>query len=290
MTLELSIDIGKLQQKMKRLRPLANPCQRRLLTRLEFFISSKPRKTGEKLKIKKFPEKLLTLKLAGLKKELVFYFKIVRDSVGDSLELELLESFFIRKAKNEPKQRRSKKLPEPHELKVCLENCLNSGKLDQYWFILILFMSGRRGADVKRLDKNKMFRLGNYNWQVSVPFDKKNRKEIFFQLDFKVLDQNWCNMESTRCEAEFAQWLEVREGKIFDKVRIKNLASVTKTFTPHQLRSVRALLWTIEGSTDLEVMRKIGWSDARALATYRRLTGGQIRGRAREEGWRSINS
>ena len=210
--------------------------------------------------------------------------------MGHSLELELLESYFIRKAKVSPKHKRSKRLPEPEELKKCLENCLKTGKREYYWFIILLFLSGRRGADLKRLEKARMFRLENYLWQVSVPFDKKNKKQIFFQLDFKLLEFSWCGVEVTACESQFKNWLESREEEIFENVKIKNLSNMTKSFTPHQLRAVRALLWTLEGMSDQQVMVQIGWSDCRALATYRRLSGEQIRGRSREEVWRSINS
>ena len=288
----LTIPITDLSQSISNIKPFASPFQLRLIQRLEYFINSVKRPSGARLKVNKFAEKLAALNLSSGKNEIKFYFQIVEQILGPSLLLKMMLDHYIRviTANRKATAKESKNLPKPQDLRSSIRACNNKGRKDLAWFLIILFITGRRGRDLKRMALKKLIKLNDLTWQATIPRDKKNPHKVTFILDFRLCVEEWCGSGPTEASNNFENWIKERKGNLFESVCLKTLASNTLNFTPHQLRGVRAILWTLDGFSDGQVMEKVGWRDPKSLLRYRQLPGGLIQGRSREEIWMTIGS
>ena len=286
----LSVPVLDLKCSISNIKPFASPPQLRLLERLVYFLDSKSRPAGALLDVSSFALKLAGLGLTSGKSEIKFFFEIIEDLLGNSLLLTMIKNHSLRIHKEQLKSisPKEKNLPKSQDLRASIRSCQLKNRHDIAWFLILLFISGRRGKDLKRITVRKIQKLSTRCWEVTVPKDKKNNRKILFNLDFDLCNEEWCGSGPDKAGKDFECWLKSKKGKLFDSVCLSNLGSSTLNFTPHQLRSVRALILTLEGNSDSQVMDKIGWKDPQSLLRYRKLPGEQIKGKSREELWKCI--
>ena len=228
-----------------------------------------------------------SLSLTGLTKraqEIKFFYKLVSLVKPVTFLENLEESWALRSARKagSKKKRNIKIIPSPCSFKETIRQLHARKKYDIVWALLVMAGSGRRFADVARIDYENIKQLGKYKYICSVEFDKMNNNPLKFRIDFEAIPPSWRPASLDKIDYFFRLIICHRGSPCKDLMR-NNLARQIKTFHPHGLRSLLAIYLTSLDVNDQKIMRIIGWRDSRSLMLYRRLGRDEIAGKRVED-------
>ena len=235
----------------------------------------------------------LALSLSGLAKriqEIKIFYKLVSLIRPLTYIENLEEAWAVRSARRAGtrKKKNIKVIPEPAAFIQTIRKLHADKKYGLVWSLLVMAASGRRYADVCRLEGSRIKQIGRYKYSCEVSQDKMNASPVKFRLDFQAIPPAWRPASLGKIDAYFrdfagrASW----PGKYIAK---QNIARQISLFHPHGLRSLLAIYLTSLDVEDEKIMKIIGWKDMRSLMLYRRLSRGEIVGASVEKCVRKAN-
>ena len=201
----------------------------------------------------------------------VAYLKTLRLSAHQSEVYYLCRIFRIAEYPVNHFELRSWKLMEPvirdrkvlPSTSVIRSNLLKLDLMDGL-FLLLLYVSGRRSIDLIRLQSNNVT-VHDDNVQIVLEYCKTKRHSTtyFFSIlhDLAIDDLPYLQLLGR---------LLRNSAKPFENFSVSKLA-LKLTFTPHTLRSCRAIHLVLEGLSFTDVMSRIGWSSENTFKHYVRL-------------------
>jgi len=201
----------------------------------------------------------------------VAYLKTLRLSAHQSEIFYLCRVFRVAKYPVNYFEIRSWKIVEPviRDRKVLPNTAVirsNLLKLDLMdgLFLLLLYVSGRRSIDLVRLQSNNVT-VSEDNVHIVLEYCKTKRHSTtyFFSIlhDLAIDDLPYLKLLGR---------LLKNNAIPFENFSVSKLA-LKLTFTPHTLRSCRAIHLVLEGLSFTDVMSRIGWSSENSFKHYVRL-------------------
>ena len=262
-----------LSNHIKTARPFLNQKEKRSSARLENFLRSRSK---DSIRLVTYPDKLFRLGLSSYKFEVKFFFKAVKKLVNcSSFNFDCLVNFYVRAGKTSKRKKFIKSIPSAETLKNSIMTLAGKGKDHHAMLLILMFLSGRRAADFKRLRARNITRLDECRFMCRLDKDKKHNHYVDFVLSFEVYEATWCFWNRDVAIRKFERL--IMEEEVFKPVTLACFAR-DAGLHPHSLRSVRAILLIQQGRSDSEVCEYIGWDDTRALRLYTRLPREVIRG------------
>ena len=257
---------SELRLRIESVKSLLNQKEKRAASRLLNFLHGRSRRS---IRLETYPDKLFRLGLSSYVFEVKFFFKAVKRLVNcSSYHFNSLLAFYVRAGKNSGKKKVIKNIPSAETLNNSIRSFIDKGRYHHAMLLILMFLSGRRAADFKRLKSRDITRLNNSNFSCRLSRDKKHNFTVDFTLSFDRYDVDWCFLEKEQAIEEFLRISQAND--IFGPVTLACFAR-DAGMHPHALRSVRAIMLILEGRTDSEVCADIGWDDCRALRLYSRL-------------------
>ena len=172
-----------------------------------------------------------------------------------------VNDFELRSWKNvDPVVRERKVLPSTE---VIRDN-LSKLEMIEGLFLILLYVSGRRSIDLLRLESKNVNVVGN-EVHIVLEFCKTKRHSTSYNFtilhDLEVNDLPYLQL--------FGHLLK-NFVKPFEGFNVPKFASKL-SFTPHTLRSCRAIHLVLEGLKMADVMLRIGWSSETTFKHYIRI-------------------
>ena len=160
----------------------------------------------------------------------------------------------------EPQIRIRKALPTTSVIR----NDLSKLDLFEGLFVLLLYVSGRRSIDLIRLKSSNVTVVDD---DVNIILEYCKTKKKLSSYKFTIVHD--LEMDDLPHLKLFATLLQQRAFP-FENINISKIA-LKLSFTPHTLRSCRAIQLVLQGLSVPEVMSQIGWSEESTYKHYIRL-------------------
>ena len=161
---------------------------------------------------------------------------------------------------SEPRKSRDVALPSLHEV----SSTIRTLDTDDGLFILMLFLSGRRSIDLKRLETKNVTVTGD-RVHILLDFCKTRRHVTSYFFEFTTdLD-----IDVEHFQRRFAELLSHTAQPFlnFDVEKLRTRVS----FKLHGLRSARAIFLLLEKLSPQNVQNRIGWASETTFKSYIRL-------------------
>ena len=213
---------------------------------------------------------IFDLKLAAARKEISFLVQLLEMLGENRAEVDLVRRSALRKLKSIDVNTRPLKLPTREKFRKSILNLVAKGRFEEILFLSVVLSTGRRGIDVARLQKQQIFPLENSKFMAKLKFDKRSVKPTCFIIDFAEVREWLDGVVSVQRLNEFLLRRSNETGDLFKKNIQKNLGRFLEGFNLHALRTIKAVWLILQGHTQEEVTRRIGWTDDKMIIRYLR--------------------
>ena len=222
-------------------------------------------------------EFIYSLKLAASRKEVAFLCLMLEALGENAAEVELIRKAALRELKTIKVEKRKMRLATKENFRKTILKLAEKEKFEEIMFLVVALATGRRGIDVVRVNKENLLEVQPGKFLAKLDFDKRSVKPVFFTISVEEV-KDW--LEGLISLDRFNGWLRQRCGEVgflFRKNLQKNIGRFLQDFTLHSLRTIKAVWLLLDGCSEDEVKRRLGWVDDRMLIRYVRSDPGVLR-------------
>ena len=231
----------------------------------------------KKVRLQKYIQKYLKLKLVNSVQEVkkvIHWYNDAAKFYDRRCLTEIAALSLIRQAKQVSKERKKQKQSNARDIVTitkwqdAVKACEHNG--EELLFLNLLFRTGRRSIDLKRLQYSDV-KIAPNKLVFFIRGDKTNTSRVSFSIEEKhPLENTWEMLPFQEIKSQLLACKE-RTGPIFDNLSRKKL-SKKLGFNLHGLRRLATLELLSRGMSKVDVADKIGWSCLRMVDHYARVS------------------